>query len=408
MTMIDKEFWNDLKWRGLVYDATPGLDEDLGKGVTVYIGIDPTGDSLHVGHLMGVTMVKRFVEAGHKAIIIMGGGTSLIGDPSGKDAERPMVDYKVIEANKKKLKKQLSRFLDFDGKRVQMIDNVDWLGKVGLIEFLREVGKYMPVSSMMDKESVKARLEREQGLSYAEFSYQLLQAYDFAVLFEKHGCNVQMGGSDQWGNILQGVDLIRRKYEKTAHGLSFPLIVDPKTGRKFGKTEAGSAIWLDSEKTHPFALYQFLINVSDELAPMLLKFYSFKEKEVIEAVLSDWDKDRQGRLAQKVLAEELVAMVHGEKKAMQSRRVAEVLFDRGKERMSKSDFEFVKLAIPHIEIKSKSKMVIDEVLVELGLVNSKSEARRVVEQNGVSYELFYDKYLLVRKGKKDFGLVEVV
>lgn len=408
MTMIDKNFWKDLKWRGLIYDATPGLDKDLGKGVTVYIGIDPTGDSLHIGHLMGVTMAKRFVDAGHKAIIIMGGGTSLIGDPSGKDAERPMVDYKVIEANKRKLKKQLSRFLDFDGKRVQMIDNVDWLGKVKLIEFLREVGKYMPVSSMMDKESVKARLEREQGLSYAEFSYQLLQAYDFAVLFEKHGCNVQMGGSDQWGNILQGVDLIRRKYEKTAHGLSFPLIVDPKTGRKFGKTESGSAIWLDPEKTHPFELYQFLINVSDELAPTLLKFYSFKDIKVIKKVLSDWDKDRQGRLVQRVLAEELVTTVHGEKKAKQSRKVAQVLFDRGKERMSRSDFEFVKLAIPHMEIKSKSEIVIEEVLVELGLVSSKSEARRVVEQNGVSYELFYDKYFLIRKGKKDFGVVEVV
>ena len=408
MRSVNKEFLKDLKWRGLVYDATPGLDKDLGKGVTVYIGIDPTGDSLHIGHLMGVTMAKRFVDAGHKAIIIMGGGTSLIGDPSGKDAERPMVDYKVIEANKRKLKKQLSRFLDFDGKRVQMIDNVDWLGKVKLIEFLREVGKYMPVSSMMDKESVKARLEREQGLSYAEFSYQLLQAYDFAVLFEKHGCNVQMGGSDQWGNILQGVDLIRRKYEKTAHGLSFPLIVDPKTGRKFGKTESGSAIWLDPEKTHPFELYQFLINVSDELAPTLLKFYSFKDIKVIKKVLSDWDKDRQGRLVQRVLAEELVTTVHGEKKAKQSRKVAQVLFDRGKERMSRSDFEFVKLAIPHMEIKSKSEIVIEEVLVELGLVSSKSEARRVVEQNGVSYELFYDKYFLVRKGKKDFGVVEVV
>lgn len=408
MRSVNKEFLKDLKWRGLVYDATPGLDKDLGKGVTVYIGIDPTGDSLHIGHLMGVTMAKRFVDAGHKAIIIMGGGTSLIGDPSGKDAERPMVDYKVIEANKRKLKKQLSRFLDFDGKRVQMIDNVDWLGKVKLIEFLREVGKYMPVSSMMDKESVKARLEREQGLSYAEFSYQLLQAYDFAVLFEKHGCNVQMGGSDQWGNILQGVDLIRRKYEKTAHGLSFPLIVDPKTGRKFGKTESGSAIWLDPEKTHPFELYQFLINVSDELAPTLLKFYSFKDIKVIKKVLSDWDKDRQGRLVQRVLAEELVTTVHGEKKAKQSRKVAQVLFDRGKERMSRSDFEFVKLAIPHMEIKSKSEIVIEEVLVELGLVSSKSEARRVVEQNGVSYELFYDKYFLIRKGKKDFGVVEVV
>lgn len=408
MRSVNKEFLKDLKWRGLVYDATPGLDKDLGKGVTVYIGIDPTGDSLHIGHLMGVTMAKRFVDAGHKAIIIMGGGTSLIGDPSGKDAERPMVDYKVIEANKRKLKKQLSRFLDFDGKRVQMIDNVDWLGKVKLIEFLREVGKYMPVSSMMDKESVKARLEREQGLSYAEFSYQLLQAYDFAVLFEKHGCNVQMGGSDQWGNILQGVDLIRRKYEKTAHGLSFPLIVDPKTGRKFGKTESGSAIWLDPEKTHPFGLYQFLINVSDELAPTLLKFYSFKDIKVIKKVLSDWDKDRQGRLVQRVLAEELVTTVHGEKKAKQSRKVAQVLFDRGKERMSRSDFEFVKLAIPHMEIKNKSEIVIEKVLVELGLVSSKSEARRVVEQNGVSYELFYDKYFLIRKGKKDFGVVEVV
>lgn len=406
--MKKQDFWRDLKWRGLVFDATPGLDRALEQKMTVYIGIDPTGDSLHIGHLMGVIMAKRFVDAGHKAIIVMGGGTSLIGDPSGKDAERPVVERKVIEANKKRLKQQLARFLKFDGKSVRMVDNNEWLGKVGLIEFLREVGKHMPVGSMMDKESVKARLEREQGMSFAEFSYQLLQAYDYMELFERHDCDIQMGGSDQWGNILQGVDLIRRKHGKSVHGLAFPLIVDPGTGKKFGKTEVGSAIWLEAEKTHPFELYQYLINASDELAPVLMKFYSFQDKRTIEEIMKDWDSDRQGRVLQRALALELVTMVHGEKAANQSRKVAEMLFDKGFGKMEAVDFEFVKKAVPNMKVKKKDKFVLEEVLVALGLVGSKSEARRVIEQNGVSYELFYDKYFLIRKGKKEYGVVEVV
>jgi len=402
------DFWEELKWRGLIYSVTPGLVETESKDITLYIGIDPTGESLHLGHLLGVLLLKRAANYGAKVIVIVGGGTSLIGDPSGKDTERPMVDQSVIEANKGKLKQQLARFVDFEGDKVRMIDNVDWLGEVKLIDFLRDVGKYMPVNSMMDKESVKMRLDREQGLSFAEFSYQLLQAYDFLILFEKYGCNLQVGGSDQWGNIVQGVDLIRKRTGKVAHALSFPLIVDPKTGKKFGKTEKGVAIWLDSIKTHPFEMFQFLMNVTDDLASRLLRFYSFKGWKEIEMIEKKWEEDKSKRLIQRELAYELVTMVHSKEMADQSRKVAGILFDRSGGKLSESDFDFVKKVVPSGQIKGKKEFVLIDELVKLGLVSSKTEARRLVEQKGVMNDWYFDKFCLIRKGKKDYGLVEVV
>jgi tyrosyl-tRNA synthetase len=375
--------------------------------VTLYIGIDPTGESLHLGHLLGVLLLKRAALYGAKVIVIVGGGTSLIGDPSGRDAERPMVDMKVIEANKQKLKTQLARFVKFDDDKVKMVDNAEWLTSVSLIGFLREVGKYISVSSMMDKESVKMRLDREQGLSFAEFSYQLLQAYDFLMLFDKYGCNLQIGGSDQWGNIVQGVDLIRKRTGKVAHGLSFPLIVDPKTGKKFGKTEKGAAIWLDATKTHPFEMYQFLVNVSDDLAPILLKYYSFKNKSEIESLISVWQEDKGNRRLQKELAYELVKLVHGEDVANQSRRVAGILFDREVGSLTEEDFVFVEKVVPCLYVSRKDEADMIEDLVELGLVESKSEARRLTEQGGVTGEWFFERFYLIKKGKKDYGLIRV-
>jgi tyrosyl-tRNA synthetase len=404
--MIKKGFVKELKWRGLVYDMTPGLDSAFDKGSTLYIGIDPTGDSLHIGHLMGLVMLKRAVQYGNKAIVIVGGGTSLIGDPSGKDKERPVVESSVIEKNKKNLKKQVSRFIEFGDGKAKMIDNVDWLGKVKLIDFLREIGKHMSVSEMMSKDSVKERLGRAQGLSYAEFTYQLLQAFDFLELFGQYGCNVQVGGSDQWGNILQGVELIRKKTSGKAHGLSFPLITDPKTGKKFGKTAAGAAIWLDKEKTHPFDFYQFLVNVSDDLAPTLMRFFSFQTKQKIEEIEKKWNKNKGKRLMQRELAFELTSLVHGEKMAKQAEKIAEILFNKGVMELTVSDFNFIKESLPNFKLKGKLDLV--DALLKLGLTSSKGEGRRLIKQKGVSCEMFHKRFFLIRKGKKDYGIVDVL
>jgi tyrosyl-tRNA synthetase len=408
MIKIKKGLIKELEWRNLIYDMTPGLDKAFNEGATLYIGIDPTGESLHIGHLMGLVMLKRAVEFGNKAIVIVGGGTSLIGDPSGKDKERPMINGKIIEKNKKLLKKQVSRFIKFDGKEARMIDNVDWLGKVKLIDFLREVGKYMSVTEMMSKDSVKNRLGREQGLSYAEFTYQLLQAYDFLELFGKYNCNVQVGGSDQWGNILQGVELIRKKTGGKVHGLSFPLISDPKTGKKFGKTAEGVAIWLDRNKTHPFNFYQFLVNVSDDLAPELMRFFSFKTKEKIEKIEEEWTKNKGERLLQKELAFELTSLVHGKKMAKQAEKIAEILFNKRTAKLSVSDFNFIKDSLPYLKINVRKELDLVDVLLKLNLTSSKGEGRRLVEQRGVTSVLYHNKFYLIKKGKKDYGVLEVV
>lgn len=260
---------------------------------------------------------------------------------------------------------------------------------------------------MTDKESVKRRINREEGISYAEFSYQLLQAYDFLKLFEQHGCNVQLGGSDQWGNMIQGVELVRKKLGKSAFVLSTPLLVDQDTGKKFGKTETGKTIWIDSEKTHPFELYQFLLNSSDELAPQLIRFYSFKTREQIEKIEQEWAKDKAARLLQKEVASEVVEIVHGVEAAKLATRAAEVLFGKSKDTLTVEDIEFVKDALPNTKLKKGDKFDLQSALVELGLSASNSEARRLIEQKGAASDLLHDKYYLVRKGKKEYGVVEI-
>ncbi len=396
--------WSDLKWRGLVYDATADLEEQLKDGVTLYYGIDPTGKSLHIGHLLGVSLLKRFWESGHKVIVVMGGGTAMIGDPSGKDEERPVVAKDKVESNKKKIKKQLESFLDFDNEEVIMVDNADWLEEVRLIDFLRKVGKNMPVNSMLSKESVKTRLEREQGMSYAEFSYQLLQSYDYWKLFDEYGCNLQIGGSDQWGNILQGVDLIRRAEEEQVHGLAYPLIVDPSTGKKFGKTADGAAIWLDEDKTHPFDLYQFLVNVSDDLVEDLIKYYSFKKQEEIEKIISFWRGKEHERLLQRELAFEIVSLVHGKKVAERVRKISQVLYEKGKDELGEGDFKLLEEVLGIVEVSEKDVDMI-KALTETGLASSNSEAMRLIKQSAVEINWYTDKYGLIRKGKREYGIV---
>lgn len=405
--MEKNDFIEELKWRGLIYQKTPEIEKAFSRGATLYLGIDPTADSLHLGHLLGYLILKRAFAYKNKIIILVGGGTSQIGDPGGKDQERQILPKETIEKNKEKLKKQISRFFSFDDQKVRMVDNADWLENLSLIEFLREAGKYASINSMFDLESVKTRMEKETGISYAEFSYQLLQAYDFFVLFEKYSCEVQIGGSDQWGNIVQGVELIRKKAARQAFGLSFPLIVNPKTGKKFGKTEAGQGIWLDPEKTHPFAFYQFLINVDDDLASVLLRYYSFKSKNEINILIQTWEKNKEERLLQKELAYELTALVHGREIAIQARKVAEILFTKDSSKFIMHDFLFIKKALPYQTIASAKEFVLENLLPLLGLVTSKSEARRLIQQNGVKSELLFDKYYLIRKGKKDYGVVEI-
>lgn len=331
----------------------------------------------------------------------------MIGDPGGKDEERPLLPKDKIEENKREIKNQLNHLFEVEDQKVIMLDNAQWLEKLTLVEFLREAGKFIPINTMLDKESVSARLNREQGISYAEFSYQLMQAYDFLVLYEKNQCTVQIGGSDQWGNIVQGVELIRKKLGKQAYGLSFPLIVNPKTGKKFGKTEKGSAIWLDPNKTHPFAFYQYFINTDDELAPKLFRYFSFRSIEEIKEIEHKWKEHKETRLIQKELAFELTKMVHGEEIAKHSKIVATLLFDQTDEAISKDNLDFIKNALPHTTVKNKEEFNIEKALVDTGLAESNNEARRLTGQNSVKSEFLFNKYFLLKKGKKDYAIVEI-
>jgi tyrosyl-tRNA synthetase len=404
---MTNSFLSDLSWRGLIYHATPGIEKVFEKGTTLYLGIDPTADSLHIGHLLAFLVLKRAYDAGNKIIVLVGGGTSKIGDPSGKEEERLVLSKEELKKNKEKLKAQLGRFFHVDGEKVKIVDNADWLEKLKLIEFLRDIGKYISTNSMLDLESVKTRLTRQQGISYAEFSYQILQAYDFLKLFETYNCEIQIGGSDQLGNIIQGVELIRKKLGKQSFGLALPLIVNPKTGKKFGKTEKGASIWLDPKKTHPFAFYQFLINTDDNLIPTLVKYYSFKSRQEIELLIKKWTENKQARLLQKELASELTEIIHGKEIADQCKKVTEILFDKRGSELNKEDLEFIKNAIPNKKIPSEKDFALEQILVDLGLVSSKSEARRLIEQKGISHEKLFGKYFLIRKGRREWGMVEV-
>ncbi len=394
-------FLSDLKQRGLVANSTPGIEKVFEKGTTLYLGIDPTADSLHLGHFLPLSILKRALKAGNKIIIIMGGGTALIGDPSGKEKERPILPKESIEENKRKIAKQISKFFTIDNKNVKIIDNASWLENISLIEFLRDVGKISSVNSMLDLEFVRKRIENKEFLSFAEFTYQLLQAYDFYVLFKEHDCKVQVGGSDQWGNIIQGVELIKRKLNKPAHGLAFPLIVDPSTGKKFGKTATGKPIWLDSKKTSPFELYQFLINTSDELAQKLLFYYSFKPQEEIKVIISKALQSPKKRLAQKELAFELVSLIHGEKTALLCQKASEILFSKDFEKISKKE---IKTILPVVKLYSLPKNADElEILVITQLAPSKKQARKLIKEKVVKIKEIYP-YVLVKKGKKSFAI----
>src|SRR2546428_1999372 len=343
--------FDEFKWRGMLYEATPELREVLAKEkVTAYIGFDPSAASLHVGNLVPVMCLARLQRFDHTPIAIVGGGTGLIGDPGGKTSERQLLTTEQVEENLVGIKEQLSHFLDFSAtaKPARIINNADWLGPISMMEFLRDVGKYFTVNNLMAKEAIKRRLETDEGISFTEFSYPLLQAYDYLVLHDRHGCTLQMGGSDQWGNIVAGIDLIRRLRSARAHGLVFPLVTTA-AGVKFGKTEAG-AVWLDPKLTSPYRFYQFWLNTDDRDALTYLKFFTWLSREEIAGLEESVRAEPDKRTAQRELARQVTAMVHGQAALEKALRASEVLFGKEIRGLSVDDILDIFADVPSTEL----------------------------------------------------------
>jgi tyrosyl-tRNA synthetase len=420
---------DELQWRGLVADLAHGdelarLTAPGAGALTVYVGFDPTADSLHLGHLIGLLTLRRFQLAGHRPIAVAGGATGMIGDPSGKSAERNMLSVEELAANIAGIEGQLSRLLDFSAKSnpALLLNNADWVRPVGVLDFLREVGKHFSVNAMMAKDSVKSRMEGSAGISFTEFSYSLLQAYDFLHLFEKEGCRLQAGGADQWGNITAGIDLIRRKRDAVACGLTTPLLTKAD-GTKFGKTEGG-AVWLARERTSVYRFYQFLVQAEDGQVLQLLRFFTFLSREEIAALEAEHAARPERREAQKRLALELTRLVHGESATADAVRASEILFGGSLEGMTEGQFREVMGEVPSRTL-SRSVLggaggALAEVLVAAGLCGSKGQARKDVEAGGIyvnneragdagrvlaAEDLLFGRFVLLRKGKRNYGVV---
>ena len=409
----------ELEWRGFVHHATQGIGAHLADGRrTAYCGFDPTAPSLQLGNLMPIMLLRHFQLAGHKPIVLMGGGTGLIGDPSGKRNERPLLSKEQIRENLQRQRDQMAKLLDFDGPaQALVLNNADWLVKQSLVDFLRDVGKHFSVNIMLQKESVKARLDT--GLSYTEFSYMLLQAYDFLHLFRDRGCTIQVGGSDQWGNITAGIDLIRRVAGGEAHGLVAPLVT-MASGAKFGKTEAG-AIYLDPALTSPYKFYQFWYNVDDRDVEAYLKLFTLLPRPDIEGQIKTHKNDPSRREAQAKLAIEATTMVHGKQAAYNATAVNAILFsDLDPRQVEASALDLLAREIPTARVPSSDGLSLVDAVVQAGLAKSKSEARRAIEQGGiyVNQQRVKDPArkiappdwltggnLLLRKGKKDYALL---
>jgi len=429
---LDKHLVEELRWRGMIHDIMPGTEELLIKEqVTAYVGIDPTADSLHIGHLVGVMMLKRLQHAGHKPIALVGGATGMIGDPSGKSQERNLLDEPTLRQNQEALKVQISRFLDFEteaSNRALMVNNYDWMKEFTFLGFIRDIGKHITVNYMMAKDSVKKRLgaDSKSGMSFTEFTYQLVQGYDFQVLYRDHQCKLQMGGSDQWGNIVTGTELIRRIERGEAFALTWPLITK-SDGGKFGKTEEGN-VWLDPVRTTPYKFYQFWLNVSDEDAEKYLKIFTMLKREQIEALVEEHSIAPHTRVMQKSLAEELTVMVHSREEYEMAVEASGILFGKGTTESLKKIREDVFLSVfegvPQFEIPSSDldQDVLELLAVDTGVFASKGEARRMVAGGGVSInkqklsgpdqritneDFINNKYLLVQKGKKNYYLIRV-
>ena len=427
--MTTTSLLQDLQWRGLVADMAnrDDLERLLAPGapsLTLYVGFDPTADSLHLGHLIGLIMLRRFQLAGHRVIALAGGSTGMIGDPSFKSAERVLLSPEAIEANIAGIQPQLRRLLDFDcaTNPALLLNNADWTRPVSVIDFLRDVGKHFSVNAMMAKESVKSRMEGTSGISFTEFSYPLLQAYDFLHLFEKYGCLLQGGGADQWGNITAGIDLIRRKHGHAACGLTWPLLTKTD-GTKFGKTEDG-AVWLSPARTSVYRFYQFLVQVEDAQVIQLLKFFTFLPVEDLAALEAQHQAAPERRDAHRKLAFELTQLVHGESATDDAIRASEILFGGSLEGITEAQFDEVIAEVPN-STQSRALLgqpggALVEILIAAGLSPSKSQARKDIDLGGVyvnniratdaklilgAEHLLFGKFILLRKGKRTYALV---
>jgi len=422
MTLLE-----DLQWRGLVADCTDlsALAQRLAQGpVTLYCGFDPTGDSLHVGHLMGQLTLRRFQLAGHHVLPLAGGATGMIGDPSGKSAERNLLTPEQLAHNVTCIKGQLSRLLDFEtpGNPARLVDNATWTVGVSYLDFLRDIGKHFSLNVMLAKDSVRSRMEGDHGISYTEFSYQLLQAFDFYHLRQSHGCELQIGGSDQWGNLTAGTDLIRKKLGVPAWGLTFPLITK-SDGTKFGKTEGG-AVWLDPKKTSPYRFYQFFINTEDSMVVEYLKKFTLLSRAEIESLEARHVANPGAREAHRALAREVTSLVHGAAAGADAIRASELMFGGGLDGISEALFQDVVGEIPTKDLERAklegSGTPLTELLVHAGLCPSKGQARKDLEGGGISLnnarvaepartvtasDLLFGKYLLLRKGKRTYAVL---
>lgn len=430
---MNKNFVEELTWRGMIHDVMPGTEEHLMEGLrSAYVGIDPTADSLHIGHLVGVMMLKHFQEAGHRPVALVGGATGMIGDPSGKSNERNLLDEATLLQNQHALKRQLSKFLDFESEgenAALMVNNYDWMKEFSFLEFIRDVGKHITVNYMMSKDSVKKRLSSDasEGMSFTEFTYQLVQGYDFLHLYRELDCTLQMGGSDQWGNITTGTELIRRIGEGKGYALTCPLITKAD-GTKFGKTESGN-IWLDPERTSPYKFYQYWLNTSDEDAERFIKIFTFLPRNVIEDLVATHKEAPHLRQLQRKLAEEITVMVHSREDLDNAVKASEVLFGKSTAQdlkdLNEATFLDVFEGVPQAKIDKEDIEngldMIAALSAKTEFLNSNGEARRALKENSISVnkekvtedymitkkDLLNNKYVIINKGKRNTYILRV-
>lgn len=430
-----KNFIEELRWRGMIQDIMPETEQHLMEGLrAAYVGIDPTADSLHIGHLVGVMMLRHFQNCGHKPYALVGGATGMIGDPSGKSAERNLLTEEVLAHNIKGIQKQLAKFLDFESEapnRAELVNNYDWMKEFSFLSFIRDIGKHITVNYMMAKDSVKKRFnpnENTDGMSFTEFSYQLLQGYDFLHLYRQKGLTLQMGGSDQWGNITTGTELIRRIAGGKAYALTCPLITKAD-GTKFGKSEGGN-VWLDAEKTSPYKFYQYWINVSDEDAQRYIKIFTMLSREEIEQLISEHQAAPHLRVLQNKLAEELTTLVHGREELQKAQKASQILFGNSTSddlrQLDAKTFLEVFDGVPQAEVNradiAAGLDMIAALSAKTGFIASNSEARRALKEKSIavnkekveeSYiiaekDIIDDKFILLQRGKKNYFVIVIV
>lgn len=430
---MKKNFVEELRWRELIHDITPGTEDQLNEEMTsAYIGFDPTADSLHIGSLVQIILLRHFQQAGHKPIALVGGATGMIGDPSGKSAERNLLDEKTLNKNIEGMKGQLAKFLDFSAtsnNAAELVNNYDWMKNLSFLDFARDIGKHITVNYMMSKDSVKNRLnpDAKEGMSFTEFTYQLIQGYDFLHLFKEKNCKLQMGGSDQWGNITTGTELIRRKVQGKAFALTCPLVTKAD-GTKFGKTESGN-VWLDAERTSPYKFYQYWLNASDIDAEKYIKIFTFLDRQFVEKLIKEHQKAPHLRLLQKTIANEVTEMVHSEEALENAIKASNILFGRSTaddlKGLDEKTFLDVFDGVPQAEVSyndlEKGIEIIDALNAKSGFLKSNGEARRALNENSISInkekvsegylistkDLISKKYILLQRGKKNYFILRV-